>query len=111
MGDGDPVGVAVTHAMASGMGGIRTSGDLVARMQMTRGMKIGEAKRFVANTLAVSVDELADETMMREVREDLKLGGVYQTGGLPKGIETKHHIAEILEIEINSVKLFRQHVG
>jgi len=111
VGDGDPVGVAVTHAMASGMGGIRTSGDLVARMQMTRGMKIGEAKRFVANTLAVSVDELADETMMREVREDLKLGGVYQTGGLPKGIETKHHIAEILEIEINSVKLFRQHVG
>jgi dimethylamine--corrinoid protein Co-methyltransferase len=54
-------------------------------------------------TLAVSVDELADETMMREVREDLRLGGVYQTEGLPKGIEIKHHIAEILGIEINSV--------
>jgi hypothetical protein len=29
--------------MTSGMGGMRTSGDLVARMQMTKGMKIKAA--------------------------------------------------------------------
>ncbi|MCK4815979.1 hypothetical protein KA005_09415, partial [bacterium] len=33
--------------MAAGMGGIRTSGDLVAWMQMTRRMRIAEAKRYV----------------------------------------------------------------
>jgi len=111
VGDGDPAGVAITHAMASGMGGIRTSGDLVARMQMTRGMKIGEAKTFLADRLGVSIMELTDDTVMREVREDLRLGGIYQEGGLPKGIEAKHHIAEVLGIEINSVKLFKQRVG
>ena len=30
----------VTHALAAGMGGIRTAGDLVARMQMARGMRL-----------------------------------------------------------------------
>ena len=49
--------MAITHAMTSGMGGMRTSGDLVARMQMTRGMKIEEAKKFVADKLGVSVNE------------------------------------------------------
>jgi len=94
--------------MASGMGGIRTSGDLVARMQMTRGMKIGEARKFVADKFGVGVDELTDDALMREAREDLRLGGVYQLEGQPKGIEIKHHIAEFLGIEINSVKLFQQ---
>lgn len=111
MGDGDTAGVAIPHAMTSGMGGIRTSGDLVARMQMTRGMKIGEAKKYVSDKLGVSVDELTDDAVMREVREDLRLGGIYQLEGLPKGIEIKHHIAKILEIEINSVKFFKQRSG
>ncbi len=46
---GDPLGMAISHAIASGMGGMRTAGDLVARMQMTRGMRIQEAKAYVAN--------------------------------------------------------------
>ena len=41
---GDPVGTEVVHVGASGMGGMRTAGDLVARMQISRGMKIKEAK-------------------------------------------------------------------
>ena len=97
--------------MASGMGGIRTSGDLVARMQMTRGMKIGEAKKFVADKLGVSVGELTDDALTREVREDLRLGGIYQLEGQPKGIEVKHHIAELLGIGINSVRLFQERSG
>ena len=43
--------MAITHAIASGMGGMRTAGDLVARMQIARGMKIGEAKKYVADRL------------------------------------------------------------
>lgn len=102
--------MAVTHAMASGMGGMRTSGDLVARMQMTRGMKIGEAKKFVADKLGVSLDELTDAVSMAEIREDLKLGGVYSSMGSPKGIEAKHHISKLLGIEINSLRLFKERV-
>jgi hypothetical protein len=99
--------VAIVHAMASGMGGMRTSGDLVARMQMTRGMKIAEAKKYVANKLGVSLPELTDAAVMWELRRDLKIGGVYSKRGLQKGIEAKHHIAKILDIDINSVNLFK----
>ena len=107
MGDGDPAGVAIVHAMTSGMGGMRTSGDLVARMQMTRGMKITEAKKYVANKLGVSLTELTDDAVMWELRRDLKIGVVYSKRGLSKGIEAKHHIAKILDIDINSVNLFK----
>jgi len=100
--------VAITHAMTSGMGGMRTSGDLVARMQMTRGMKIEEAKKYVADKLGVSVDELTDVVSMAEIRDDLKIGGVYSSMGSPKGIEAKHHISELLGIEINSLRLFKE---
>ena len=90
--------------MTSGMGGMRTSGDLVARMQMARAMKINEAKKYVADKLAVAVNELTDAAVMREVREDLKIGGVYSSMGSPKGIEAKHHIAEVLGIDINYLR-------
>ena len=104
MGDGDPAGVAIPHAMASGMGGMRTSGDLVARMQMTRGMKIDRAKAFVAEKLGVSVDELSDDVVMRQVREDIRLGIIRPVAASPKGIEAKGHIAECLGIEINALQ-------
>ena len=107
MGDGDPAGVAIVHAMTSGMGGMRTTGDLVARMQMSRGMKIGEAKRYVAEKLRVSVTELTDDAVMWDLRRDLGIDTVYSKMRSPKGIEAKHHIAKLLEIEINSVNLFR----
>ena len=100
--------MAVPHAMASGMGGMRTSGDLVARMQMTRGMKIDEAKRYTAEKLGVSVEDLTDPVLMRDVRRDLKLGIVQSEQGDAQGIEAKHHIADLLGIEINSLRLFRE---
>jgi hypothetical protein len=108
---GDILGMAVTHSLASGMGGVRTAGDLVARMQMSRGMKIKEAKEYVANKLKVSVRDLSDSTIMSEVRDDLKLGGVFLLVGRPKGIEAKFRIAELLGIEINSVNKFKQKAG
>jgi hypothetical protein len=43
---------------------------------------------------------------MKEVREDLKIATIRSLPGLPEGIEAKQHIAELLDIEINSLKLF-----
>ncbi len=46
--------------------------------------------------------------VMREVREDHKIGFITSRGGHPKGIEAKHHIARLLDIDINSVNRFKQ---
>lgn len=85
MGTGDPAGVTIPHTVTSGMGGLRTAGDLVARMQMTRGMKLAEAKKYAADKLGISTTELIDEVVMREVREDHKIGFITSRGGIPKG--------------------------
>jgi dimethylamine--corrinoid protein Co-methyltransferase len=90
------------------MGGLRTAGDLVARMQMTRGMKLAAAKKYVADKLGISTTELIDEVVMREIRQDHKIGFITSRGGHPKGIEAKHHIARLLDIDINSVNRFKQ---
>jgi len=97
-----------SHVLASGMGGLRTSGDLVARMQMTRGMRINEAKKYVAEKLHVSVDELSDEIIMNEVREDLNIGRVTAPPGKARGIQAQINIGKVLDIEINSVKRFME---
>ena len=99
--------MALSHAIASGMGGMRTAGDLVARMQMTRGMKIREAKKYVADRLNVSVSDLTDPVVMTEVREDLNLGSVTPLPGCAKGIEAKLRIAEVLDIDINCIRRMR----
>ncbi len=111
MGVGDVLGMAATHGVASGMGGMRTAGDLVARMQMTRGMKIQEAKEYVARKLHLSVKELSDPLVMNEVREALNLGLVNPSPQSALGIEAKFHIQELLEIEINSLYRFRKKAG
>ena len=99
--------MAVTHAIAAGMGGMRAAGDLVARMQMSRGMRIREAKAYVAEKVGVSVADLTDPIIMTEVRTDLGLGLVTPLPGVPKGIEAKFNIARVLDIDINCVKRFK----
>ncbi len=111
MGVGDPLGMAITHAIASGIGGMRTAGDLVARMQMTRGMKIDEAKAYVADRLGASVADLTDPVLMSEAREDLKLGVLHPRGGSPKCMEAKFNIARLLDIDINCVRRFRENAS
>lgn len=85
---------------------MRAAGDLVARVQMTRGMRIQEAKAYVAEKLGVAVAELTDPIIMAEVRTDLGLGVVTPLPGVPKGIEAKFNIAKVLDIDINCVKRF-----
>jgi dimethylamine--corrinoid protein Co-methyltransferase len=111
VGVGDVLGMAATHAIASGMGGMRTAGDLVARMQMSRGMRIKQAKEYVAGKLNVSLIELSDPLVMSERREDLSLGLINPAPNSVKGIEAKFHIAELLGVEINSLRRFKEKIG
>jgi dimethylamine--corrinoid protein Co-methyltransferase len=107
--------MASSHALASGMGGMRTAGDLVARMQMTRGMRLPQAKRYVADRLGCSVADLSDTVVMHDIRRDLGLGRI-QVQDLayadwPGAMEAKFHVAEVLDVPINSVDRFRAHAG
>ncbi len=97
------MGMAISHALASGMGGMRAAGDLVARLQMTRGMKINEAKAYVAEKLSISISDLADPVVMEEIRGDLDIGVISPMPGCAKGGEAKIRIAEVLGININCV--------
>lgn len=96
----------ITHEMASGMGGIRTAGDLVARMQLSKAMKIDAAKQYVAQKLGISIEDLCDPVIMGEVRADLDIGRVQPPDGAAIGIQAKFNIARLLGIEINSVNKF-----
>ncbi len=101
----------MAHILASCMGGIRTSGDLVAWMQITRRMKINEAKKYVAKKLNVNILDLTDEEVMRPIREELGIGVVTSVAGSPKGIRAKWKIAELLDISIRSVDLFKSQLS
>jgi dimethylamine--corrinoid protein Co-methyltransferase len=101
----------IAHIFACGMGGIRTSGDLVAWMQLIKKMKISAAKQYVAEKLGVAIADLVDEEVMRQLREDLGIGIITSMAGSPKGIRAKLKIAELLDVPINSVDLFKSQTG
>ena len=111
MGTGDPAGMSVSHALASSMGGIRTTGDLVARMQLSRKMRLPEAKRYVADRLGVSLRDLTDSTLMRRLREELDIGVITSMPGTAKGLEAKARISELLGIRINCVELMKRRIA
>ena len=93
------------------MGGIRSAGDLVLRMQLAKSMRLRDAKQFVAEKLGVEPADLADCSVMREIRETLDIGYSMPPAGAAKGIEAKFRIADLLGIRINSVERFRQKAG
>jgi Dimethylamine methyltransferase (Dimeth_PyL) len=103
------------HSIASGMGGIRTAGDLVARMQMTRGMRLKEAKAYVAGKLGVSAGDLSDPVVMGDLRSDLGLARVVTPEvTYPReanAIEAKFCIARLLDLPINCVDRFAERTG
>ena len=111
MGVGDPLAMAITHAHASGMGGMRAAGDLVARVQMSRGAKIEEAKAYVAEKLKISVRDLTDPVILTEVRQDLQIGTMSPQPGDAKGIEAKFRIADVLDLDINCVNRFKKRIS
>lgn len=107
--------MAASHAVASGMGGIRAGGDLVARLQMTRGMRLKQAKEYVAATLGCSTRDLSDPQVMWEVRAEQGFGRFPDQDTVfadePAGMEAKFRIAEALDIPINCCQRFKERAG
>lgn len=83
----------------------------MARMQISRGMKIGKAKQYVADRLGVSIRDIHDAVAMRELRQDLRIGVLQSLPGHPKGMEAKHNIAGLLGIELNSLRASKARMG
>ena len=97
------------------MGGIRAAGDLVARMQMTRGMRLKEAKEYVAGKLGVTPFDLSDPTVMTEVRSERGFGRIHSYAisqpSQANLIEAKFNIARELDVPVNCVSRFRERTG
>jgi dimethylamine--corrinoid protein Co-methyltransferase len=108
---GDYLAMEGTHELAAGMCGVKTAGDLVMRMEFQKGMRIHDAKKYVAEKLGIPVYDLHDCAVMEDVRERLGLGGVKPLTGKPSGIECKHHVAQALGIDIISVTKNRRLSG
>lgn len=92
---------------------MRTAGDLVMRMQLAEKMKIDEAKKYVAQKLGVTIEELCDVVTMSEIRHDLRIGvpHIEPYAEENMGMAAKFRIAEILGIKINSVERFKERAG
>ena len=97
----------VAHAVAAGMGGMRAAGDLVARLQMAKGMRLAAAKAYVAGKLGVSERDLSDCAAMQDLRGELGLGRIYEGEAPhaldPSPLEAKANISRLLGLPINSV--------
>ena len=112
MGTGDSLGMESAHTQASGMGGMRAAGDLVARMQMTRRMRLKEAKQYVAGKLGCSARDLSDPVAMELIRKENGLGLLAMTSSTqpdePGMMEAKFNISRLLDIPINCVERFKE---
>ncbi len=112
MGTGDALGMEGAHTQASGMGGMRAAGDLVARMQMSKRMRLKEAKEYVAGKLGCGTRDLSDPVAMELIRKENGLGLVAATSstqpGEPGMMEAKFNIAEKLGVHINCVERFKE---
>ena len=98
----------VTHYTSSGLGGMRTVGDLVGRVQLRNKCKISESKKYVMDKLGLGPEEINDEVFMRGYREEHGLGVITTIGGAPYGIEAKINIEDILDMEIACCKHLRE---
>jgi len=103
------------HANASGMGGMRAAGDLVARLELTRGMRLTQAKEYVAERLGVEPATLSDPIAMADVRAELGLARIVTFEATypdePNAIEAKFNISDLLGIPINCVERFKKRTG
>jgi dimethylamine--corrinoid protein Co-methyltransferase len=99
------------HEISAGMCGIKTAGDLVMRMELQKGMRIHEAKEYVAEKLGVTVMDLHDSIVMEDVRERLHLGSHRPLTGEAQGNEVKFWISKVLDLKINSVEKTKRLIG
>ena len=61
----------------------------------------------MAQKLGIDVVELADEEVMNQIRQELDIGTLPLIADGATGIIAKSRIAELLEIKINSVDIFK----
>ena len=99
--------MAVAHGLCSGMGGMRTTGDLVCRMQFAKNMKIDEAKKYVADKLEIDTFQLNEEGYVRDIREREGIGVVTGQPNTPKGMPAKMNIEKVLGITISNCEHYR----
>jgi len=82
---------------------------------MSRGMRLEEAKRYVADRLHCSVRDLSDSYAMEQLRGDLGLGRIIDHSNLhpgePSAMMAKFRIAQLLGTRINCVERFREMAG
>lgn len=99
----------MAHSLAGSMNGVRTAGDMVMRLQLSKKMKINEAKEYVASKLGITLEQLADVVTMTDLRAEKRLGVVGLDASFERniGMAAKFNIAEILDIKINSVERFK----
>lgn len=83
------------------------------RLQLSKKMRINEAKKYVADKLGLTVEEISDVVTMADVREERGFGLAnfepYAESNI--GMEAKFKIAEALDIKINSVERFKERAG
>jgi hypothetical protein len=81
-------------------------------MEMTQGMRLPQAKAYVAERLGVSPPDLSDPVVMNELREQLGLGRIttfeisHPTQAV--AIESKFNVEEVLGVPVNSVRRFEE---
>ena len=84
-------------------------------MQITRGMRLQEAKAYVAERLGVGPSDLSDSLMMTDVRRQHELGRIttfeMSYAAESSAMEAKFRIAELLDLPVNCVQRFRKHAG
>jgi len=84
-------------------------------MQMTRRMRLPEAKAYVAGKLGVSPADLSDPVAMADVRRERGLGTIptedTATVDDALAIEAKVNIARVLEVPVRSVERLRALTG
>lgn len=94
------------------MGGLRAAGDLVARLQLTRRMRLPEAKAYVSEKLGCAPADLSDPVAMADVRRALGLGTIptedTATPGDALALEAKVNIARLLDVPVRSVERFEE---
>lgn len=90
---------------------MRTAGDLVAWMQLKRKMKISQAKAYVAQKLNLNIQDLTNENIMSKVRFEKGLSSVIPDHVEYAGIAAKCKVAQLLDISIRSVDLYKNHLN
>jgi len=79
---------------------------------MTRGMRLREAKDYVAGKLGVTPFDLSDPVVMTDVRNEHGFGRIHSYAisqpWQANQIEAKFNIARVLDVPINCVERFKE---